>query len=285
MLPLLLALLPLPAAPAQDQAQPDPAIVVRHAGPDAEKRARALVDAVSPPLRFDEPMPRFTDPICPGVAGLPAAAAQAIVDQLGLIADSVGLRVGEPGCAPNLLVLAVPDGKAAVRRIERTRPGALNGKQPADIARILAEPGPARAWTSTETRARDGDAPSYAPGSPPVLAVSTSSRIAAPVRTDIVNAIVVIDRDAVAGRPLDQVAAYVAMRGLGNARPQDVAGAPSVLTLFTPKGDAGAPATLTAFDRAYLSGLYASRGDMPGAWARGAIVARAVEGADSPQPR
>lgn len=240
----------------------DQEVVITSDTRDEAVKARRFVDRLSEPLVGDVPLARFTDPVCVGSTGIPTAAAQAVVDRVSEVAASVGLRVGEPGCAPNLIVAFVEDSRAAVRRLTRVGSGAINSQSLADIRRIVDEPGQARAWIEAETRSRDGDRPSYAPNDPAILRVSTSSRLFSPVRRDVVSATVLIDRDAVAGRDLAQVADYAAMRALTGARLRGRGDADTILTLFTPDGDALAPRGLTRFDRGYLQGLYAGQGNV-----------------------
>ena len=255
---LALALILSQTAPAPG----DQEVVITSDMRDEAARARRFVNQISEPLARDVPLARFSDPGCVGSTGIPKAAAQAVVDRISEVAASVRLRVAEPGRAPNLIVAFVEDSRAAVRRLARVGSGAINTQSLADIGRIVDEPGRARAWIEAETRSRDGDRPSYAPNDPTMLRISTSSRLFSPVRRDVVSATVLIDRDAVAGRDLTQVADYAAMRGLTGARLRGRGEADSILTLFTPDGDARAPRGLTRFDRGYLQGLYAGQGNV-----------------------
>ena len=230
------------------------------------------VDAVLPPLTFDLPLARFTDPLCPGVVGLSTASAQAVVDRIGVIADDVGLNVGEPGCAPNLLVIVAPDGRAAVNRIVNRRQGNVRAQTLADVRRIVGERGTARAWVESEVRSRDGDRLSVETGGPPSLAVQGASRAVLSFRRDIVSAVVVIDAAAVQSRDTTQIADYAAMRGLADARPGKLAADTTILSAFTPDGDAAAPKTLTPLDRGILRELYRGQGNVPAAVKRATIA-------------
>lgn len=249
-------------------------IIVSTQAPKPAERVRQFIERVSPSVRRDQPPARFADPICVGSGGLPPAAGQAIVDRVSEIALSVGLRIGAPGCAPNILVLFVADGRAEVRKLARRGSAGLDGQSRTDIDRILDEPGPARAWTQVETRSRDGDRPSRAPNDPAVLNIATSTRLSSPVRRDIVRSTILIDRDAVAGRDLRQVADYAAMRALTGAR-SSVTDASSVLAAFAPDSEGQTP-YLTAFDQRYLEGLYAGRGDLPWSMKKDSIAAHMV---------
>ncbi|MBO9723357.1 MAG: hypothetical protein J7530_03160 [Novosphingobium sp.] len=240
----------------------DPGITVT---PDATlESAEQFVNRIEPVSQTnDEPLARYTDPVCVGSAGLPADAAQVIVDRISEVAASVGLRTGAPGCAPNLMVVFDTDTPAAVQRLHQNRSRAVASQSRADIRRIVREAGRARAWTEMAVKSRDGDLQSQdKPNNPPNLRVSTSTRLSMPIRRDILSATVLIERDAVADRNLTQIADYAAMRALTGARSRAELGASSILSLFTPQGDSRAPEGLTALDRGYLKGLYSGRGDL-----------------------
>ncbi|MHA6718185.1 hypothetical protein ACX40Y_01920 [Sphingomonas sp. RS6] len=256
--PLILALTATATEPAGQDSQ---SIVVTAEQRANDQALRAFVHGVSARGPATEPLARFTGTVCVGATGLPAEANRAIVDRVSGTAASLGLRVGEPGCTPNLIVLFVENGSAAVRRLAKGNSNALEGASIPEIRRIRDEPGRARAWISTETLSRDGDRPTRYISDPAFLTVSASTRLSSPVRRDIVRSTVLIDRDAVAGMNLARVADYVAMRGLSGARPQPDLGTASILSLFAPGGDQTAPAAMTEVDRGYLEGLYAGSGD------------------------
>ncbi len=264
---------------ALSQVVPSEDIVV--SGRSAEHAARRYVENVLPPVSFDTPLARFYDPVCVGVAGLPAEANRVVADRVGEIARSVRLRVADQGCTPNLFVLFVPDGKAAVGKLKHANVQGANSQTLADLRRIVAEPGAARAWVEVETRSRDGDRPRYTPGSAPDLRLSTSSRLSSVTRRDILSATVVIDRDAMAGRDLRQAADYAAMRALSGARLRDASGQNSILTAFTPGGDQAAPVELTANDRGFLDGLYSGSGNSFSMMKKQAIVRNMVRDKDA----
>ncbi|MES2336876.1 MAG: hypothetical protein V4537_02125 [Pseudomonadota bacterium] len=276
MIALILAALAQQAAPAPAPAPAQADVVVTAAREREIRRVARQVAAVLPPLPLDQPLARFASPVCPGVSGLSATAAQAVVDRIGVVADSVGLKVGEPGCDPNLLVLVVPDGRAAIRRFVTRRQGNLRAQTLSDIRRIVAEPGSARAWVESEVRSRDGDPLTVESGGPPSLSVQGSSRAVLAFRRDIVSAVVVIDAAAVPSRDIGQIADYAALRGLSDARPGKVAAGETILSAFTPGGDATAPTALTALDRGILRGLYTGQGNVAVGVKQGTIVREIV---------
>lgn len=268
MLALLLAL----ALPQQD-------VVVTAEREKAAKAVGRQVDAILPPLMMDQPVARFVDPVCPGVVGLSAKSGQAVVDRIGIVADDVGLKVGEPGCNPNLLVIVTQDGRAAVEHILNRRAGVMAAQSLADYRRIRDESGGARGWVESEVRSRDGDrAQPGAPGEPPTLAVQGSSRLIPGFRRDIVSAVVIIDSAAAAKRDTDQIADYAAMRALADARPGRAGQGRTILQVFTPGAGDDVPKTLTDTDRGILRGLYSGQGNVPWGMKRGTVVRAILDG-------
>lgn len=261
-------------------------IVVTAAQRDAMRATARRVDAVLPPTTIDQPLARFTDPICPGVVGLSREIGQAIVDRIGVVADDIGLRVGAPGCDPNVLLIVTADGRATVRGLMTRRTANLRAQTLADMRRILGEQGGARGWVEWETRSRDGERATVNSDGPPTLEVQGASRLANAFRRDIVSAVVVIDTAAATTRSPVQIADYVAMRALADARPGRNVDTDSILAAFGPDGGQGAPDTLTPFDRGILRGLYSGQGNVPSGMKRGVMV-RAIlaPGGDAPPRR
>ncbi len=249
-----------PARPAEE-------IVVTAPGPyvpDAASRStiiRARVAALSANLPPDRPLARFHDPVCVQSVGLPTPANQAIEEGVRSVARSVTLRTGGAGCVPNVTVLFVTDPKATFDRLSRSRP--LLGQTAADIRRIRAQTDAARVWIDTERRSRDGDRPSYAPNHPAILSTTMSSRISLAVRNDIVGAVVLIDRERVAGLSLTRIGDYIAYRALAGIATLPDDRHCSIATLFDSERSAPAPPGMSRFDRAYLTALYGTRADLP----------------------
>lgn len=244
-------------------------VITSEARDEAEK-ARRYIARVTERRFGDPPLARFSDSVCVTTFGLPQVAGQIVVDRVSEIAASLGLRVGQTGCSPNLLVAFVDNGQEALSRFRGS--GAMKGQTLRDIERIVTEPGPARSWSEVELRGRDGERPYYSPDQPPLIRGMAISRLSSPVRLDVVSATVFIDRSALPDRDMTQIADYAAMRALSGVRLRDRAAEGSILELFTPKGDARAPRSLTKFDIGYLKGLYAGRGDLPGSMKRQSIV-------------
>jgi hypothetical protein len=117
---------------------------------------------------------------------------------------------------------------------------------------------------TTEIRTADGVPVSVDPatGLQEAHQGSAGSRISLPIREDIVWVQVPIDRDAIAGKSLRQLADYATMRGLVRTRPVDADGRPldTILALFNPSSEP--PLGLTAFDSAYVGAVYCSAANL-----------------------
>lgn len=260
---------------------PDTDILVTARDAAVGTRIGRHVAALSESVASDRPLARFHDPVCVLSVGLPPAANRAVEAEVRAVARSVALRTGDAGCAPNVTVMFVPDSQAAFARLSRSRP--LPGQTTADVRRIRAQPRGTRVWIDRETRSRDGDRPAYSPDAPAILSTTMSSRLSLPVRSDIVAATLLIDRDRVAGVALGRVSAYVAYRALAGIALLPPVRRCSILAMFDPDGRDTVDG-LSAFDRAYLDALYATRGDLPSAMQRTMIANRITGGADAIDP-
>ena len=72
------------------------------------------------PARWDE-----RSGICVGVVNLRPDAAQAMADRVSEVALDLGLTVGEPGCSPNILVIATDDAPALATALVQQSPNAF----------------------------------------------------------------------------------------------------------------------------------------------------------------
>jgi hypothetical protein len=205
---------------------------------------------------FDEPLARFEQPVCPGVLGLTRETAGLVIDRLRTNAGFVGLRVQEDGCTANFVVAVVDNGQAMLDRMIRDNPARFEYLNPLDRRELLA-PGPARAWTDVQPATRDGMPIARVRDltSPPTSGQwAAHSNIYTFNRNEITMVWVVLDREAVRGLTLQQVADYATMRGLAQTRPAPEMAISSILGLFSPSGPW--PEELTDFDRAYLTAMY-----------------------------
>lgn len=258
--------------PADPGAAADPIVVEGRAPPD-EVKIRALARAISPRVGFDQPLARFTDPVCFATAGLPAPMLRTIGARLAENADAAGIALAGDGCTPNILVMFVDDSREEAERLMKRRPWMFRDYQPSEMREILKEPGPVHVWSVSEVRSRDGDRLSQSADGPPTLQVPIATRIGLAIRRDMLSTVMLVDRKAVLGHSLQQMADYAAMRTLAMIRPKGATGGDTILTLFDPA--AAPPTEMTAFDRGYMKALYDGSGTQRGA-TKVAMIARSI---------
>jgi hypothetical protein len=226
----------------------------------------------------DRSLAVWRDPVCVGVADMQGEAARFMVDRISDWAASLGLRVGAPGCRPNILVIASGDGDATARdlvaaRRRDFRTGVTGAHLGAAALRVFQSSGrPVRWWhVSLPVRDDNGSAIRRLPGQAPVdltgrdmrrpmdLGVNSQSvlptRLDRPGRDDLQQVIIVMDSEALEHASFAQVTDYIAMVALAQINAEaDTRGANSILNLFDPSTPP--PETLTEWDKAFLGGLY-----------------------------
>jgi hypothetical protein len=216
----------------------------------------------------DEPLARFEDPLCPGVIGLPADRAVIVVARIRENAGRLGLRLAdEERCNANLIVSVLLDGRDYLGQLSRSNGYLFAGMDRSRREDLLAQAGPARTWVTTHTRSRDGMHMSRREGlhePPEVTMWGAHSLIYVPTRQEITVSMVLVDRAAVDGISLAQLADYATLHGLADFVPPAAEGVASMQQLFTTSGN-GRPAGLTEFDLAYLTRLYSSIPNLPAA--------------------
>ena len=229
--------------------------------------AAALLAATPATAQSDEePLARFEDPICPGIVGLKVEAAEMMVDRIRANARAFGRQLAEAGdCQPNLIVAFIDSGEAFIDRL-RDREGWLFAElNDADRESLLEETGPARTLLRVRARTRDGmpiPRRENMTDLPQSQAWMAHSRIYTATRNDILSALVLVDRGAIRGMTLDQLADYASFRALTRTLPQTPdTRADSIVSLFD--GASTRPAGLTEFDRAYLAQLYTGIPNIP----------------------
>jgi hypothetical protein len=228
----------------------------------------ALLGAAPAAARVDdEPLPRFEDRLCPGIVGLKRDAAETVVGLMRGNFEALGLSMApEATCSPNVVVAFVEDGAAFLRNLSDRQDVLFSDMTPPERAALLAESGPARAVLKVWTRTRDGMRISRRDNLtdlPQSVQAMAHSRIYTADRNDIVSALVLIDRDALAGLSLQQLADYATFRALTRTLPPADAVDESIVGLFA-GGGASRPTGLTEFDRKFLTTLYAGVPNLPG---------------------
>jgi hypothetical protein len=245
----LLAIIGTPAA--AHQGKPD--VVVEGRGLASPADAREYVTQITDTSHGQ--VARFQAPVCPVVVGLSDEANARISARIRDTARSLGAEVAPQDCDANLVVLVTDDAGASLAELRRTQSDSFYGLSPSEIDALAADSSPVRSWAVVSVRNEDGDRvhENDDKNQAGAMRVKSASILRSATRLDIDGSFILIDRAAVSGKTVTQIADYAAMRGLARIRAPRISSPASILTLFS--GSSAAPG-LTWSDKAYLQALY-----------------------------
>ncbi|WP_296816494.1 hypothetical protein [Brevundimonas sp.] len=200
----------------------------------------------------DQNLARWDRRVCIGVVNMAPRFAQALVDQVSAVAMAVGLNPGDPGCRPNVLILADSNGDALAQALVDQDPqvfrpdiGNTNLGQAA-LERFRTSGAPVRWWQVTYTRTSQFGV--------------TASRIRDSHEEAMGHVIIILDTSRIGSVSFASLADYVSMIALAQVDAQiDARAYDSVFNLFAENGSR--TQRMTDWDLAYLRALYAMRGD------------------------
>ncbi|MEM7689233.1 MAG: hypothetical protein AAF291_09435 [Pseudomonadota bacterium] len=275
-----------PAHAQADQAQPPEPEIVVPGDLDEGERKKAVNRFIRAVMRAPKGQyARFSEPICPSAIGFSSKVETLIEARIREVSEAAGIEVADGACKPNLHLMAVSDGREAIRSLRSRRTGAFGQMLPAQRNTIARGEGPVFNWhvvfpISTDdgrNRARLGSGYVPATGSDPgrggisLLSedgykaglTNAKSRLLKSVKQDITHGFVLIEREALLGLSPIQIADFAAMRGLLSADPEneDLGPVSTIMTLFDEPKEAGLPG-LTEWDLALLAALYRAPVDM-----------------------
>ncbi|WP_417231697.1 hypothetical protein [Brevundimonas sp.] len=268
---------PPPAVPQTEPIQPSSADATSVRLEDVEVTGqrddpvRAFVNTVAAPNRH-RGIARWDKAICIGVANLRPEGAQYIVDRVSTVAGDLGLTPGEPGCAPNVIIIASTSADALAAELveERGRAFRMGGagmdRGRAALDAFVNSDRPVRWWQvsmpiDSQTGAAAIRLPSECGGSctggadfGPKVRLPTSTRLSSPIVDSLIRTVIIVDLEQARGVTVQQLADYLAMVTLAQIDPEaDTRGFQSVLNVFeSPAAVDG----LTEWDQTYLRGLY-----------------------------
>ena len=239
-------------------------------GRQLEALVRNFVTDVSQPAN-NRGLARWNRPICVGAVNLRNDVGQYVIDRISDVARELEVEAGEPGCRPNVLIVAAVDGAGLATALVEDRPRNFdlrhNGTDAGTRAFRNFRTGdqPVRWWQismpiDSETGGRavrlPGDIdPASGQPSAPEIHVFAASRLRTQIRDDLVRSVIIVDVDRLGGASLVQLADYLALVALAQVDAEaDTAPYPTILNLFA--DPASAPAGLTDWDRSYLTALY-----------------------------
>lgn len=256
---------------ADDPAAPVSLEDVEVTGRPLDSLIRNFVDEVAAPNR-GRSLARWNDRICVGVANLRNEPAQYIADRVSTIAEDIGLTPGQPGCTPNIMIVASDDATTLAQTLvtERRRAFRLGGAgmDQGGVALRAFETSdkPVRWWqVALPADSETGQPATRMPGEcrdpcdkpldyAPIVSSIYASRLSTQIVDNLIRTIVILDVDQISGVSLVQLADYIAMITLAQIDPEaDTSGYASILNVFDAPE---AASTLTDWDTAYLQGLY-----------------------------
>ena len=205
---------------------------------------------------------RWRASVCVGVANLQRETAQLLVDQVASVALRVGLDIGEPGCSPNVLIIATDDGPGVARALVSARPRAFRPQYSGAAAssealdRFQVTDAAVRWWHVSMPMIRDTNRPGVRmPGEPPPVIYKQTGLLRTEIRNDLQKVIVIVDLTRAEGRDFAQLGDYIGMVALAQVDADaDTSTHDTVLNLFQP--DASPGLRLTDWDVSFLEALY-----------------------------
>lgn len=260
-----------PAAGADDTVTRVEDIVVD--GRPLREVAREFVEAVGESPR-GRGLARWRTPMCAGAVNLTPAAAQPLIDHVSVRAESLGVRTGEPGCAPNVVFVFSDDPRGLASSLVDANPGEFRlgsrtfNLDASALRHFRESDAPVRWWhTSVPVNDDTGERAVRLPGdvdnqgnpTAPTNVVF-SSVLSGVVRDDLSRVIVIVDAARVDDVSPRQLADYLTFVALAQIDPRgDRSSASSVLNAFdNPYSSDG----LSDWDLAYLEALYRPGGSL-----------------------
>ncbi len=251
------------SAVAQPAASPDdqsPIVVTGQR--NTEQDMKDFVEALTPGSAGGQ-LSRFERAVCPVAIGLPQRDREAVAGRMRRVANEAGIAVGGAKCVPNVVVMVTQD-KTVLMQLLRRRYGHYFGDLPnSKIRELVRQPGPAVAWQlqGPQVNARGVELPfDQASGVAINRTTDPGSRITAAARPQFAGSVVVVERAALAGLTVTQLADYAAMRAFAHTEPSRLgsSGTPTILRVLEAPMGSEVPPSLTAWDLAFLRGFYAA---------------------------
>jgi len=217
-----------------------------------------------PESTFSEQYPRFRDPVCVKVVGLPAEYAGFVSKRIVEVAGQVHAPVAKAEtCAPNVHVVFTTAPQALLSDIAKRKDILLGFYwNPNGLKRLATFKGAVGAWYVTATRDDHGENRLEIHDPAAWLnprAGRAGSRLTNGMSAELEHSLIIADAGKVAGEKIDAVADYVAVVALARWQGLDRCSAiPTILNLLAEGCDpATAPEAATPADLGLLTALYA----------------------------
>lgn len=268
-------------APASDQST-----IVVTGKRSSEKEVQDFVRALAP-VSFSNRITRFEQSVCPMAIGLPQEQRDMLQARMRRLAKEVGVPVGGAKCAPNVVVMVTQDKKALMQVLRRKYPEYFGDLSQSQIREIARKSGPAVAWhlrgapiSARGTELFFDESVGYYVNQ----TTESASRINQGSRPQFDGAVVVVERSALAGLTVTQLADYAAMRAFAGSDPARLAPAspPTILRVLEAPIGSEIPLSLTEWDFAFLKGFYAAPRNINNNGQRSAIAKTIIKEVERP---
>jgi hypothetical protein len=260
--------------PSASQASPAPEVSGVTVTP--APKPNPLIDPASQFVRLHLPeslsgqYPRFRDPICVRVVGLPPEFAAFVAKRVVHVALQVKAPVAKAAdCLPNVNVIFTPRPQAQLDDIAKRRDILMGFHFPSQLKTLTSVNRPIQAWYVTRTRDTTGASWIEVDNNCPINVGDTvsgpcgdrpvgraGSRLGNDMSAEVVHSLILADTNKVAGEKIDAVADYIAVLALAKWQELERCNTvPTILNLMA-DGCAEPPEAITSADLGLLIGLY-----------------------------
>lgn len=202
-------------------------------------------------------------PICPLVAGLPREDGEYILTRVSKIAATAGAPLAGEHCKPNFFIVVSADPDALLKAWNKHDVWMFGDNGPGKIRKFIVSKSPIRVWYNAELYSDEGEPLGNGEGTSNFNVNSIRANLRAQATRivfndarDLTSALVMINGPRAKGVSYGQLAAFIALSGLAEIRPDaQAADAPTILHLFSGSAT-DRPPGLSGWDAAFLKALY-----------------------------
>jgi hypothetical protein len=245
--------------PSVTEASALPGITTEEAPAAFKHRVDAFVHAITrnPGLSDDDPIVRWSTPICLLVAGLSAEDAKIVSAKVSQISSTAGAPLARAPCQPNFIIVATSEPDRVLNAWYARDNRLFGDATPALIRQFIegSRSRPVHVWYNIDMGRKSGMRNGHFV---PSNTRAESSAFVGNTVVDFFSVFAIIDTNRTEHTMLDQLASYVAMAGLTNVDlDAELGSAPSILQLFAHSTE-DQPSGLSSWDAAFLKALYQS---------------------------
>jgi hypothetical protein len=215
-----------------------------------------------------EGLPRWNEPVCPLVTGLPKQDGELVLTRISEAARAAEVPLAGEQCRPNLYVIVLADPKRALASMGLKKRTRIFGQANESVVRhFIDTPRPVRVWYNSGMSDPSGMLPNVSQYSIdvfdpfagyPLFEHTLPTHLSFNRIWSFSSVVLIVDKARLSTVSPGQLAGYAAMVGLAEIRPEaQLDGAQTILRVFDPAPDT-APVDMTAWDQGFLKSLYAT---------------------------